>query len=415
MTILNRMNGIIPRLQWCALVILVCLSQSCGNDRQISRPPSIRAPFSPDAKPTVGEGSPSSLTADSETSNDEKNLPIAEGDTQTDITVPQEAPNGTESTEESADGGVPHLRPGQTLSWKEILGLDGSHSTSIGSVSAADARLEGGIRFPTRGPGFVLNPARPNRDGRFTTVEVAQAMVRAASAVHRKFPPGKLRIHDFSRLEGGKIPHHGSHRNGRDVDIMFYLLDKESNPVPGKGIVIEPGGSGTDFGDLANPADDVDYTLDVPRTYAFLEALVRDKRAHLQRIFVVEHVRSLLLQYAEQARRPKKARTLIGHLTCQPFTPHDDHIHLRFFCTPQDTALGCTEMQPIYPWQKDYLAQQEVSPVLSIPKRYTDKTRVKKTYQMPPLPTDADKRVHEFWERRAAWVQKPRAGRPYCP
>ena len=27
--------------------------------------------------------------------------------------------------------------------------------------------------------------------------------------------------------DGGPIPHHGSHRSGRDVDVLFYLLDRE--------------------------------------------------------------------------------------------------------------------------------------------------------------------------------------------
>ena len=391
------------RRWWMIASLILLVNVSCGNDPGVaisSTQPSSRQPTALPEVVSKAEVRPETTGAP----------PALPGDAGTSSPNPE---NG--SSTDPRDAGVPRLKPGQKLTWKEVLGLDGHHSTSFGSVSAGDARLEGGIRFPNRGPGFVLGKTRPNRGGRYTTVEVAQAMIRAARRVHRKYPPGKLRIHDFSLREGGKIPHHGSHRNGRDVDVMFYLLDKEAEPVLGKGIVIDPEGKGTDFGDLGYPGDDLDYTLDVERTWELLEALVRDKRAHLQRIFVVEHVRTLLMAYAEKNRRPKKYRRLIGHLTCQPFTPHDDHIHLRFFCSPEDVEQGCTEMHPIYPWQKSFLEGHQIEPVLSIPKRYTKKKGKKKGYQMPPLPENAHLRVQELWKRRARWAQKPRAGRSYCP
>ena len=48
-----------------------------------------------------------------------------------------------------------------------------------------------------------------------------------------------------------------------------------------------------------------------------------------------------------------------GDVTCQPRFPHDDHMHIRVFCTAQDIAGGCNDVAPNYPWQRALLKSAE--------------------------------------------------------
>src|SRR6185503_4122464 len=114
----------------------------------------------------------------------------------------------------------------------------------------------------------------------------------------------------------------------RDADILFYLTDLRGRPAVSRGVVIEPDGTGADFKDLTDPADDEQVKLDVRRTWRLVRALVEDPEARIQRIFVAEHVRSLLMAEADRVRAPRRAKERAGEVMCQPSTPHDDHLHV---------------------------------------------------------------------------------------
>lgn len=289
--------------------------------------------------------------------------------------------------------------------------LDPESSTSIGSP--ADGSLRGGIPLPVRGPGYRYNP-RKRDEARHAVVEVIQAMLAAAAAVDLALPGGEATIGELSLRDGGPISGHGSHQAGRDVDVLFYLLDAAGAPAPGIAVPIDPDGAGTDYRDLAVDADDVPYTIDVPRTWRFVQAVLEDSHATVQRIFVVEHVRSMLLAEARAVGAAAATIRRFEEVTCQPGFPHDDHLHIRFFCGVDDVKAGCTEMDPIYPWQVAALAAQGAAPVKA-------KTRRKGT--RPKLTSHAEARakagpmhpsVVEFLDRREAWVKQPHPGREYC-
>jgi hypothetical protein len=71
-------------------------------------------------------------------------------------------------------------------------------------------------------------------------------------------------------------------------------------------VPLEPNGRGWDYKDLADPSDDVRVSIDLPRTWRFVQALLAQDGEHVQRIFIVEHLRTLLLKQAEKARAPKR-------------------------------------------------------------------------------------------------------------
>ena len=289
--------------------------------------------------------------------------------------------------------------------------LQASFSTSIGTP--VEGRLEGGVPLPLAGPGYHFNPKK-NPQARHGTVELVQALIRAAA----KLEPGDpLTINDIAMPQGGDIPGHASHRSGRDVDVLFFLLDKNGEPAPPKPIPIEPDGTGVDYKDLSTAEDDFEVELDVPRTWAFVEALVSDPDAHINRIFVVEHIRDMLLEHARKVGAPKEVIERFGHLTCQPGFPHDDHFHIRFFCEPDDIEKGCEDTRPIYPWHQRYLKERGVQaqiagrrtkprPKLTSVDDAADKARAKVGEFHPD--------VEAFLERRKAWAKKPHPGRKYC-
>jgi penicillin-insensitive murein endopeptidase len=297
-----------------------------------------------------------------------------------------------------------------------LLALRGEHSTSLGAPGNGSVR--GAVALPERGPGFVHNVKRP-AEARYGTVEIVQAIVRAAAVVERELPGSGLVVNDIGLDGGGPIRQHGSHQSGRDADILFYLLDRERQPLPAVGVPIEPDGTGYDYKDLSVPADDVLVRLDAPRTWRFMQALIEDPGAQVQRIFLVEHVRAMLLAAAEKQRAPQAARDRFAALTCQPGTPHDDHMHVRWYCTPEDIGHGCYDTPPIYPWQRDALAVLGLAPVLEPPGRRARRSaeveeRTTSRAEARAKAGPMHKSVRQFLARREAWASQPHPGREYC-
>jgi len=284
-------------------------------------------------------------------------------------------------------------------------------STSIGGPN--DGRLEGGVPLPWRGEGFVLNERRINPDSYYGTTEMIGAIERAAAVVAREMPGSTLVVNDIGFREGGEIPHHGSHESGRDADILFYLTSPRGEPVASRGVVIEPNGTGMDFKDLADPADDEPVKMDVRRTWRFVRALVEDPEALVQRIFIAEHVRTLLMAEATRARAPRFAIERAGDAMCQPSPPHDDHIHLRLFCTAEDMSAGCRDGYPMYPWRRRDLAAAGIPEPLMAdrPRREPRDRRVAAAEEPRPV---MHRKVRELLERRKTWAPTPHPGRPWC-
>jgi penicillin-insensitive murein DD-endopeptidase len=324
-------------------------------------------------------------------------------------------------------GAAPHAgEPSQGTAQPHLAELDpltlpGSRSTSIGSCTTG--RLEGGVALPLHASGLLPHPAK-DPGSRFGTVELVQGLVRAAAAVERASPGAPLTVGDLAREGGGEIPGHGTHRSGRDVDVLFYLRRADGEPfVPAKAIPLDPAGRGTDFGDLADPTDDVPVRLDVERTWAFVAALLADEASAVQKILIVEHLRSRLLEEAKRVEAPAAVVQRFADVTCQPRFPHDDHMHIRVFCSLEDIAAGCVDGPPSYPWRTRELTAAGVEPApasrddedAAVPKptrgpRPKLKTIAQARAEAGPMHED----VVEFLDRRDAWAKRPHPGRRWC-
>jgi len=302
--------------------------------------------------------------------------------------------------------------PGGLVSSPPEIDWSAYDSVSIGNPN--DGALRGGVPLPVGAPGLRFNPARDS-GARYGTVEVVRTLVEAAATVDRELGGLPVTINDLSLPSGGPLPHHRSHQSGRDVDVLFYQLGPDGQPIESVGAFFDPSGVGVDFKDLADPSDDVRLTLDLPRTWLFVRALIESGHAQLQNIYVAEHIRSLLLQHAKSVGAPAATVERFEALTCQPSYPHDDHFHFRFFCAADDIEQGCRDSQPVYPWQVELLAAAGASALPLAPKRKQAEARVVTHEEARREAGPMDAKVEHWLDRRREWIDKPHPGRLYCP
>lgn len=285
-------------------------------------------------------------------------------------------------------------------------------STSVRNPN--DGSLQGGVPLPLEAPGLRFNPKRdPNT--RYGTVEVVRGLVEAGARVNRELGGLPVTINALSYEHGGPIAHHRSHQSGRDVDVLFYQLGPDGTPIESVGAFFDPSGGGIDFRNLADPSDDVALRLDVPRTWLFLQALIENQEAQLQQVFVAEHLRTLLLDYARTHDVPEATIARFAEMSCQPSYPHDDHFHFRFFCAPDDIMQGCRDSPPMYPWHREELRDAHVRPLPLAPKRTRANAEIVTAEEAREAAGPMDAEVERWLERRKRWMEQPHPGRAYCP
>lgn len=276
-----------------------------------------------------------------------------------------------------------------------------------------DGMLENGVPLPLEAPGLRFNP-KNDPAARYGTEEMVAALMRAAAVVDEELGGLPVIISDLSYEGGGPIPRHGSHQSGRDVDVLFYQLDQDGQPIESVGAFFDPEGAGVDFKELDDPSDDVMLTLDMPRTWRFVQALIEDPDANLQSIFVVEHIRTLLLRYARSANVDAATVTRFAQMTCQPEYPHDDHFHFRFYCSIEDIAAGCRDSKPEYPWRRRALREAGIESLPLLPKRPQSKSKTVSHAEARERAGELDPEVERWLDLRQAWIKKPHPGRKFC-
>lgn len=295
----------------------------------------------------------------------------------------------------------------------ETQEIDWGSLSSTSLRNPNDGSLAGGVPLPLSAPGLQFNPRR-DTIARYATVEVVRALVNAARAVDTELGGLPVTINDLSYENGGPIPHHGSHQNGRDVDVFFYQLGPDGTPIESVGAFFDPSGVGVDFRDLADPSDDVELRLDVPRTWRFVQALIEDEAASLQSIYLAEHLRSLLLDYAHKHGAPESTVARFAEMTCQSVYPHDDHFHFRFYCSADDIEAGCRDSAPLYAWRKRALAEVGAQSLPLLPKRERARAKTVSHEEARQAAGPLDSEVERWLDRRKGWRDPPHPGRRYC-
>ncbi len=228
--------------------------------------------------------------------------------------------------------------------------------------------LRNGVALPRHGEGYVL--ARPTDPTRFGTPELVSALRRAAAAVAREYPGGSpLRVGDLSSPSGGRHPRHGSHRSGRDADLIFYVTDEAGHSLTGRGWLRydEFGTARETHAPAGVTPSGRTFHFDAPRNWLFVRTLLLDPEANVQWLFCSREVKARLLDYAIATESSSEAILRASYVLHQPSrgNPHADHFHLRVACTAEQRAFGCRDYGPVWPWIRKGIEKLDVMPVTS--------------------------------------------------
>jgi penicillin-insensitive murein endopeptidase len=237
---------------------------------------------------------------------------------------------------------------------------------SAGSFGAPNAgMLRAGEKLALRGEGFVL--ARPTDPTRFGTQTLVGALSRAFASVAKHFPgTPPMRVGDLSYPQGGQHPRHGSHRSGRDADLIFHATDAAGMPISGSGFLAYDrfgvARAPSPTSELGLPSPPASLTaarrplmFDVARNWHFVRTLLLDDASLVQWLFCSRGIKALLLRYAAQHEPEPEALLRAASALHQPSQgrPHDDHFHIRVLCTAEESSAGCTDYGPVWPWLRD--------------------------------------------------------------
>lgn len=205
-------------------------------------------------------------------------------------------------------------------------------------------RLENGIELSPSS--FIRRAGSYSTSSNFYgTAELVHLIERAAAVVARRNDGSKLTVGELSRQRGGDIDGHGSHENGRDADLSFYMTDAEGRPYAEPYAFAEFGADGHGRGVNAG------LRFDDERNWDLVSRLVADGEARVQYIFVGRHLRDRLLARARAVHAPASVIARAASVLVQPATgnPHRNHFHVRVYCDPSDRP-SCVDRAPYHPW-----------------------------------------------------------------
>lgn len=216
------------------------------------------------------------------------------------------------------------------------------HSVSVGTVT--DGRTVNAVPLIFPGRTYGVLPRQYHRDLGYGTRELLNALVAASEYVDRVHPGAILWFGNIGRRRGGDIPWSVSHNAGRDADLAFYTTDPEGNPVqPPDLLHYRANGRTREYGGY--------YRFDTPRNWTLVKALVVSPHAQIQYLFISDPLRDRLLDYARSRGEPAAIINRAARLMQQPGRdiPHDDHLHVRVYCSAFDRTGGCENLGRVHP------------------------------------------------------------------
>ena len=232
--------------------------------------------------------------------------------------------------------------------------------TSISHGTSTLGRLRHPKMLPLRGRGYEVPDEWRSRRRNYGTDELVDAVQRAAATVQAGDGRVRLGVGDMSRLRGGDVIGHSSHESGRDVDLIFYNVDRKGRPMrppdeemihfDADGKVFVPRRMKRDYWQR----DWRERRFDDARNWRLVEALLADPQIRVQWIFVSDQLRARLLAWARANERPSWLLSYAEVVIRQPkgSTPHDDHFHLRIYCSRGDRQYGCVDGEPLWKHEK---------------------------------------------------------------
>ncbi len=228
------------------------------------------------------------------------------------------------------------------------LGVVGD-GTSISVGRPSRGRIVDGVRLPNSGEGFFTREVWATRGQRYGTDELVDLLVGVSRRMVQGGGGTRLVIADLSGKGGGPAyAWHRSHQSGRDVDLLYYVRDAQGKPVEADAMRVLDG--------HGRARDGSGISLDVPRTWQLVKELLTAPEAVVQWIFMYEPISVRLLEHAESIGEPALMVERARKALKQPgdSARHDDHLHVRVYCSRADRAYGCVDHGPM-----ELLAERE--------------------------------------------------------
>ena len=204
----------------------------------------------------------------------------------------------------------------------------------------------------TESASLKILPKQRARDLRYGTNALCAMLEHTGRALHQATGT-PLWLGNLGRKQGGDIEWSVSHNAGRDADVAFAYMDPTTKkPVDPPDLVPLDG--------LGLSADRT-LAFDAPRTWKIVRAMLEFQGASVQHLFISNGLKKKLLDHARTAGEPA---ALLEHATDvlrQPggAAPHDDHLHLRVYCTQLDAACGCNDAAFVHPRAKRFESEAQ--------------------------------------------------------
>jgi penicillin-insensitive murein endopeptidase len=224
-----------------------------------------------------------------------------------------------------------------------LPGENRTRSRSIGGV--VHGHLVNSVSIPQPHPSLTFLDVQYQRRLFYTTDRMRDLVVGAAEHVRDHHPEAVVRLGNFGNPGGGDIPYSVSHNSGRDADLAFFMVGPDGEPAVPEDLapLDNQGRYETDFGT---------YRFDPERNWRLIEGVIEHGGDQLQYIFVSRPLRRMLLAEARRQGADREVRRRARALLHQPYgsLPHDDHFHIRIYCSAIDVASGCWDRGTKHPW-----------------------------------------------------------------
>lgn len=232
--------------------------------------------------------------------------------------------------------------------------------TSVSMGKPSGGYLVAGRRLPDNGEGYTTKEVWRTRGIRYGTDELIDLLTAVGRQLAQS-PGEKLVVADLSTRKGGDRAArrwHRSHQNGRDVDLVYFMRDAQGKPMEADSMRV------FDANGVAKDGSGV--TIDIPRTWELVRSLITSREAIVQWVFMFEPVAQKLLEHATSKGEPDYLILRARLVMKQPndSARHDDHMHVRIYCSDRDRAYGCVDIGPMEPMMERLAANESELPDL---------------------------------------------------
>lgn len=214
--------------------------------------------------------------------------------------------------------------------------------TSVSMGKPSNGYLVDAKRLPDSGEGFKTQAIWKARGNRYGTDELLDLITGVGRRMARQVSDVKLVVADLSSQGGGaaKAWHH-SHQSGRDADLVYYMRGPDGKPWEADAMHV--------FGPDGKAKDGTGISVDIPRTWLLVKALVTAPEARVQWVFMFEPIAAKLVEHATQIGEPEALIARARMTLKQPgdSARHDDHLHVRVYCADRDKPFGCVDIGPM--------------------------------------------------------------------